>query len=113
MSKAVYILQGNPNLYVDVYPDQEFSSLDLRYIDDMVTYLSSFPCTSVELLTYLTGHKIYFTIIPNEALVYIGDDKSCFCFDLEKNEPNETTLLFIKRFNLILNRYVDYSVRNY
>lgn len=87
MSKAVYLGQVGSSLYLDVLFDYPVSPIELRYIEDVTTYLSMFLCNRSELNT-LEEKKLYFTIILGTAIVYNGDDKTTFYFDLDKSTPN-------------------------
>lgn len=112
MSKAVYLGQGKSIIYLDVLFDYPVSPVELRYIKDVVSFLSMFPC-NLEKLSTLGEKKISFTITPNAAIVYNGDNKNTYYFNLDKNIPNENTQLFKEEVESMINKYVGDFVRNY
>jgi len=112
MSRAVYLGQVGSSLYLDVLFDYPVSPVELRYIKDVVTYLSMFSCNRTELST-LEDKKLSFTIMPGSAIVYNGDVKNTYYFNLDKNIPNENTQLFKEGVESMINKYVGDFVRNY
>jgi hypothetical protein len=104
MKKAVRVSQSGYIIYVDVFLKNSFSKLEIRYLNDVLTYLSLFPCT-VNDSTYLVESTLSFTLMPMSALAYMGESKASYYFTLDKSEFNEGTLQFKKSINSLLSKY--------